>query len=173
MPTVRIFEYIPELDAFRITGQYHQLADYLGLTEWHAAVWIGRLFTLDNDYGEHWFDGWPGLEAIEGRARELGIDPYDLKLVDPEHFVNGQDGPCHPPQLRKRFWTDVLKSLELSYELLLDMAREMNAPLKEVYPEEYIEDLERRIRRIRAALDRRIRQQGLPEGPSAAEEGTL
>src|SRR5437879_56874 len=173
MPTVRIFEYIPELDAFRITSEYQQLADYLGLTEWHAAVWIGRLFTLDNDYGEHWFDGSPGWEAIEGRARELGIDPYDLKLVDPERFVNGQDGPCHSPELRKRFWTDVLKSLELSYELLFDMAREMNAPLKEIYPEEYIGDLERRIRRIQTSLDRGDRQQALSGGSSTAEEGTL
>jgi hypothetical protein len=152
MATVRVFEYVPELDAFRIADEYQRLADYLGLTEWHAAVWIGRLFMLDGDYGEHWFDNWDARAAIAVRAEALGIDPYDLMFVEPEWFFGGRDGPCHPPELRKRFWTDVLQSLELSYELLFDVARQMNAETKEVVPEEYIEDLEERIRQVQASL---------------------
>jgi hypothetical protein len=53
MPSVRVFKYIEQLDAFVVTEEYRQLADQLGLTEWHPVVWIGRLFILDNDYGEH------------------------------------------------------------------------------------------------------------------------
>jgi hypothetical protein len=173
MPTVRIFEYIHELDAFRITSEYQQLANYLGLTEWHSVVWIGRLFTLDNDYGEHWFDGWDEREEIEDRARQLGIEAHELMIINPERFVDGSDGPCNPPELRKRFWTDVLKSLELSYELLFAKARDMNEKTKVAAPDEYIGDLERRIRRIQAVLDRNDRQQGLSRGPSSVEEGML
>lgn len=56
--SIRIFRYIPADDAFFVTDEYRRIADDLNLTEWHAAVWIGRLFILDNDLGEHWFDNW-------------------------------------------------------------------------------------------------------------------
>src|SRR5262249_34215075 len=127
MPTVRVFEYVPELDAFLITKEFQRLASSLGLMEWHAAVWIGRLFMLDNDYGEHWFDNWDEREAVEEKAREMGIDSHDLMIFTPERFANGRDGPCHSPELRKLFWTDVLKSLELSHELLFEEACYQNA----------------------------------------------
>jgi hypothetical protein len=153
MSTLRIFRYIPELDAFLITEEYQRLADDLGLTEWHAAVWIGRLFMLDADYGEHWFDNWDEREALAAQAEALGLDPYGLMIIDPEWFASGRDGPCNTPELRKRFWTDVLKSLEISYDLLFDKARQMNERTKEILPDEYIEDLEERIRRIQATLD--------------------
>ena len=158
MPTIRVFEYIPELDAFLITNEFRRLAAYLGLIEWHAAVWIGRLFMLDNDYGEHWFDNWDEREAVEQRAHELGIEPDELMILKPERMANERDGPCHPPELRKLFWTDVLKSLELSSELLFEEARQMNAEMKrleesikETNPswKESIDDLEERIRQIR------------------------
>lgn len=152
MAKIRIFKYIEALDAFTITDKYRSLADQLGLTEWHAAVWIGRLFMLDNDYGEHWFDNWDERETLAERAEELGIEPYDLMIIDPDRFANGKDGPCHSPELRKKFWTDVLKSLELSLDLLFDEARQTNARVKAVVPEEYIDDLEERIDRIRATL---------------------
>jgi len=152
MSGVRIFRYIEALDAFVVTDEYRSLADQLGLAEWHPAVWIGRLFMLDNDYGEHWFDNLEEREALAGRAAELGIDPYDLMIIVPERLANGDDGPCHPPELRKRFWTDVLKSLELSYELLFEEACLLNARTKDVAPDEYIEDLEERIRQIQATL---------------------
>ena len=154
MAGVRIFRYIEPLDAFLVTDQYRSLAEQLGLAEWYPAVWIGRLFTLDNDYGEHWFDNWEEREAQSGRAAELGIDPDDLLIVVPERFAKGDDGPCHPPELRKRFWTDVLKSLELSYETLFEEARLQNAKAKKAAQGEYIDDLEERIRQIRTASRR-------------------
>ncbi len=63
MKSLKIFRYLAELDCFVVTEEYRRLADYLGLTEWHPAVWIGRLLILDNDYGEHWFDNWDLREA--------------------------------------------------------------------------------------------------------------
>jgi hypothetical protein len=70
MPTVRVFTYIDQLDAFVVTDQYRDLADRLGLTEWNPVVSIGRLFTLDNDYGEHWFDNWSVLDVVSTWAME-------------------------------------------------------------------------------------------------------
>jgi hypothetical protein len=145
MPTVRVFTYIEQLDAFVITDEYRRLADHLGLIEWHPAVWIGRLFTLDNDYGEHWFDNWEEREALEAQAQKLGLASDELMIIVPERFKNDYDGPCHTPALRKQFWTDVLKSLELSYDTLFEEARQQNAAIKEFLPDEYIEDLEARI----------------------------
>jgi hypothetical protein len=65
MQTVRVFKYIDQLDAFVVTDEYRHLAEQLGLSEWNPVVWIGRLFTLDNDYGEHGFDNWDEREALE------------------------------------------------------------------------------------------------------------
>ena len=102
---------------------------------------------LDNDYGEHWFDNWDEREAVEERAHALGLESDELMILKPERMANERDGPCHPPELRKLFWTDVLRSLELSYELLFEEARytnAQNASLKEMDPSLYIEDLEDR-----------------------------
>jgi hypothetical protein len=152
MAGVRVFQYVDELDAFLITDEFQRLADDLGLTEWHAAVWIGRLFMLDNDYGAHWFDNWDEREAAEDTAREMGLSSYDLMIINPERMASGSDGPCHPPELRKRFWTDVLQSLELSHELIFDKARQENAVNRERAPAHYIPDLEARIRQLRASI---------------------
>lgn len=152
MSSVRVFTYIEPLDAFLVTNEYGSLAERLGLAEWHPAVWIGRLFTLDNDYGEHWFDNWEEREAHSTQAAQLGIDVDDLLIIVPERLAGGDDGACHPPELRKRFWTDVLKSLELSYETLFEEARLQNAKAKEVASEGYIKDLEERIRQIQTTL---------------------
>ena len=97
MATIRVFKYIEELDAFVVTDKFKELMDKLGLTEWHPAVWIGRLFTLDNDYGEHWFDNWDEREALEARANELGIDSSELMVIVPDRFIDKKDGPCHSP----------------------------------------------------------------------------
>src|SRR6266542_3164813 len=120
MTTIRVYSYVEELYAFLITEQFSAVAGCLGLTEWHPAVWLGRLFTLDNDFGEHWFDNSDEREAREAGAQALGHDASDLMVINPDRMADGRDGPCHPPELRKRFWTDVLMSLELSYELLFD-----------------------------------------------------
>lgn len=154
MKTVRVFDYIEELDAFTVTEEFSRLSNQLGLTEWHPAVWVGRLFLMDNDFGEHWFDNWDEREALETRAAELGIDSSDLMVVVPDRFADGRDGPCHTPEVRKAFWTDVLKSMELSYELIFQQARLSNARMKQVMPEDHIEELEERIAELEAELRR-------------------
>jgi hypothetical protein len=73
-------------------------------------------------------------------------------IIDPNRFKNGIDGPCHDPAIRKQFWTDVLKSLELSYELLFAEARSFNMKHKTYLQEYYIPDLEERIERIRQEI---------------------
>jgi hypothetical protein len=115
-------------------------------------VWIGRLFTLDNDYGEHWFDNWDEREALEDKAHKLGIASDQVMIIVPDRFKNDYDGPCHTPAFRKQFWTDVLKSLELSYDTLFEEARLNNATIKAYLPDEYIVDLEARI----AAIQTRV-----------------
>lgn len=146
--TVRIFRFLDELDAFVVTAEYHEIADYLHLAEWTPVVWIGRLFRMDNDVGEHWFDNWDLREERAAKAEAVGIPEEELLIIDPDRFQDGIDGPCHDALQRKRFWTDVLRSLELSYETLFDEARKVNARNKEHLPEEYLPDLEDRIEKI-------------------------
>lgn len=134
MKYIKIFQYIEELDCFIVTDEYRKIADHLGLTEWNPVVWVGRLFTLDNDYGEHWFDNWNLREEKKSDAEKLGIAYDELMIIDPDRFKNDRDGPCHTPEIRKRFWIDVLTNLELSYELLFEEARFMNERIKEVIP---------------------------------------
>lgn len=157
MPSIQVFEHIEALDAFLVTPEFAALSERLGLTEWTPAVWIGRLFFLDNDYGEHWFDNWDEREALEARAAELGIESHDLMVVTPWRHHNGDDGPCNTDEMRKAFWTDVLKSLTLSYGLLFEKARQHNRDMKELsetYPDlsGYILDLEERISEITASF---------------------
>jgi hypothetical protein len=145
---VRIFRFIDDLDAFVVTEEYRELADYLHLAEWTPVVWIGRLFRLDNDVGEHWFDNWDLREERAAKSNSAGIHEEELLVIDPDRFQDGRDGPCHDALQRKRFWTDVLRSLELSYETLFDEARKANLRNKEYVPEEYLPDLEDRIDKI-------------------------
>jgi hypothetical protein len=62
------------------------------------------------------------------------------------------------PAFRKRFWTEVLRSLELSLDLLFEEARAFNNQARELMErepdnshlrEEYRGDLEERIQRLR------------------------
>jgi hypothetical protein len=148
--TLRIFRFIDELDAFVVTAEYREIADYLHLAEWTPVVWIGRLFCMDNDFGEHWFDNWDLREERAAKAKAMGIAEDELLIINPDRFQDGRDGPCHDAMPRKRFWTDVVRSLELGYETLFDEARTANAQNKEYNPEEYLPDLEDRIERIRS-----------------------
>ncbi|NUP14038.1 MAG: hypothetical protein HOW73_49015 [Polyangiaceae bacterium] len=67
------------------------------------------------------------------------------------------DGPCNTPELR-RYWVEVLRSLELSSEFLFDKARDMNAKVRALIDagdteleDEYVPDLETRIAKWKAA----------------------
>lgn len=152
MKTVKVFQYIEELDSFVVTEEFRQLSNELNLTEWHPTVWIGRLFTLDNDYGEHWFDNWDLREEKQEQAEALGFTSSDLMIIDPARFVNNVDGPCHSIEIRKLFWHDVLQALELSYNLLFKAARYWNEKIKPFTPELYVADLDDRIARIAARV---------------------
>lgn len=169
LPTrLRPFEYLPEVDCFVVTPLFEQVARYLGLMEWSPVVWMGRYFTLDNDYGEHWFDNWPERAAIHfhPEVNPRGLEEFELFVVDPERFENKANGPCHPPELRKMFWIEVLKSLEFSLDFLiaearftkLELERKAEVPFhgpgaltKKEFLEEtdnYVPDLESRIAQL-------------------------
>lgn len=113
---------------------------------------------MDNDVGEHWFDNWDERDALEAKAKRLGIYEDHLMIIRPSKFADGRDGPCHTPEFRKHFWTDVLRSLELSHELLFQEARLFNVQAKHrleqgrPFSDDYIADLEDRIARIEAGL---------------------
>jgi hypothetical protein len=141
--TIRVFRYLEDRDAFVATPEYLHAAELLGIAEWNPVVWIGRLFTLDNDFGEHWFDNWDLREA-KGLSEEFFI-------IDPRRFVDGSDGPCHPLEVRKMFWTDVLRSLELSIDLLVVEARLVNDRRRGLGCE-VINDLEQRIETLLDSL---------------------
>lgn len=128
---VKIFDYIPELDAFIPTKEYKGIAEQLGLVEWNYVAWIGCLFSLDNDFGEHWFDNWDLRKKIHNKAEELGYNSEALYIIDPKRLQDGRDGACHTDEERKRFWTDVLKSLSLSLDTLFLIALQNNPPVGE------------------------------------------
>ena len=103
------------------------LVDSLKISEWSWVEWIGRYFTLDNDYGEHWFDNWDEREALEGKAEAMGYASELLLVVNPARMMNGKDGPCHTAEERKQFWTDVLRNLKLSLQTLFNEAWKCSA----------------------------------------------
>ncbi len=123
-PKIKIFQYIEKGDFFVPTEEYQELAESLYLTEWNSVVWIGRLFAMDNDFGEHWFDNPEALEERAAAAEKLGYQEHEILVLDPDRFQDGRDGPCHSAELRKQFWTEVLQNLELSLETLIKKARE-------------------------------------------------
>jgi len=145
---IRIFEYLPELECFVVNPDYKKIADFLGLTEWNEVVWIGRFFSMDNDYGEHWFDNWDLRGPLEAKAAELGLDITELFILHPDRFKNDHDGPCHSAEERVLFWKDVLLSLHLSHETLFREARNLNEERRQYDREDYIADLEERIVQI-------------------------
>jgi hypothetical protein len=142
---IKIFGYIEELDGFIIEPEYRIIARQLGLTEWNEVVWIGRYFSMDNDFGEHWFDNWGLREDFKTKINALGIDETEVFLIDPDRFKDDRDGPCHSIEDRKNFWKDVLMSLHLSISTLTTEARKLNEERKLNDPEDYIPDLEQRI----------------------------
>lgn len=147
MKYYKVFDYIEALDCFVVNPEFKELIYDLGLNEWNEVVWIGRYLTLDNDYGEHWFDNWDERERIEELALKLGYKHEDLMIIEPTRFANGKDGPCHADVERKRFWTDVCKSLSLSIHTIVSEARRNNER-NEKSDSSYLADLETRIEKI-------------------------
>ena len=119
------------------------------------------------------------------KRKELGLDyEYDeLLIVVPERFQDreqhcwqckeefhtvpcptpgcdnelhvGVDGPCHSLEMVKKFWTEVLKSLDISLEFLLAEARDVQEDrLRRAASSNYFEDEEVFI------------ESGLPHGSS-------
>lgn len=144
MKTIKIFDYFYEYDAFLPTKEYNEIASYLGLAEWTPVVWICRLIGMDNDYAEHIFDNWDERELLE---KKYEIDADEYLIVNPDVFKDGKNGPCNTPEIRKKFWTDVFKSLELSLDLIFEKARQNNE--KETSEDFKIQNLEERIKKIR------------------------
>jgi hypothetical protein len=156
---IKIFDYLEDVDGFLVTDEYHMLADELGLTEWHPVVWIGRLFLMDNDFGEHWFDNWDIREQKRDMLTHRGLEVDSMLFLDPQRFQDGKDGPCHSATFRKHFWTNVLQSLELDLDLILDKAKDKQKALRQLmeeipddsgYAEEVIPNIEQRIAAIMA-----------------------
>ncbi|MFA5992721.1 MAG: hypothetical protein WC796_03375 [Candidatus Pacearchaeota archaeon] len=121
---IQVFDYVPKLDAFVVRPEFERFVRRFGLYEWNPVVFIGRYFARDNDFGEHWFDNHDLREEIAERAYRLGYEPEKLYIIDPKRFRDERDGPCHSDELRKQFWTDVLKSLRLSRKFLRNEAKE-------------------------------------------------
>ncbi len=142
-PSIQVFEYDTEKDAFTVNIKYLHYASMLGLTEWNAVVWIGRLFCMDNDFGEHWFDNWDLMDK-----KNLDYDKHFA--LDESRFKDGHDGPCHSDTVRRMFWMDVLKSFKISIGTMIQESRECNKAAKESSFDEdmYIPDLEDRIAEI-------------------------
>jgi len=153
MTQIKVFQYIEKYDAFEVTPEYYEATGYLGLHEWTPVVWITRLLTMDNDFGEHVFDNWDEREALEDRHGEKDLS--HLLIVVGNRFQDGRDGPCNSDEFRKKFWTDVLKSMHLSLDTIFDKARQYNDSWKdcEFYPEKYKNDIEERIATIQRRYD--------------------
>lgn len=150
-----VFDYIEELDASTINKEFDKVTAFLGIREWHSAVWIGRFFTLDSDYGEHWFDNWELREEKQQQAEKMGIASEELMIIDPFRFKMkdyGGDGPCHSDEHIKLFWTDVLKNLKVSLALMAEEARKNKRQLEALGltdDPDYIPNLDSRIQRLR------------------------
>lgn len=151
---IRVFDYIAELDAFVTTRRFAEIADALGLSEWTPVVWIGRLFHRDQDDGEHWHDNWNEREAISARARKAGYDPDRLLIVSPDKMAGY--APCHSADLRKRFWTDVMKSLHVAPDTIFAAAIEgrENEKRASLDPETDDATFERRLEGLRRRYSR-------------------
>jgi hypothetical protein len=124
---MKVFVFHPQLQAFTYSPEYKNLAILLELG-WEARAWMGRLFAMDNDFGEHWLDSDEFVEDIRDAAEALGLDPDVVVLmrVDPRRMVDGSDGPCNSDEFRQRFWNEVMASLDLSPELVYQMARDFH-----------------------------------------------
>ncbi len=147
---MRTFKYISELDCFVVNPEYKIIVDQLGLSEWNEVVWIGHYFAPDNDYGEHWFDNWEERDELEKKAESIGIKYDDLLIINLNRFKNNIDRPSHTYSERKKVWTDVLKSLDLSLDTIIAESIKLNRENKDA-GEPYISDLDKVIEKLKAS----------------------
>lgn len=143
---VKIFNYIKELGAFVLSKEYQGIASELHLYQvgkddkdydlankmfayWHnprgcAFKWIGNLLAHGSEFGSHLFDNWQQRNLMTSSAKKYGAESQTLYLVNPDRFYDGNDEkPQHSSAQRKRFWTDVFDSLQLSLELICSKAQ--------------------------------------------------
>lgn len=168
---IKVFDYHPQLDAFLCAEKYKKISTILGLNEWTPVVWMCRLFGRDQDFCEHTFDNWDEREKLEDKFKDQypDINFNDLLIVCPERFTEsdkfcytcknkykylqcpsciasihvGADGPCHSDEIKKLFWTDVFKSLEISYATMVAVAKSHSFILdvKIRYPDAYLNQI--------------------------------
>ena len=135
----QIFDYIDFADCFVVNKEFERVNWLIGLNEWHAVVWLGRAFISNNDFGEHWFDNWDERDKLfekhKNQFLEIGIeDEGELMILLADRMAPQKlttDGPCHSPEVLKKIWTDVLKSLKISKETLIALSMQENKLTRE------------------------------------------
>ena len=139
---MKLFIHHADVGGFTYTPEYKELLEVLDLGWWDGRAWLGRLFSMDNDVGEHWMDNDELVEARADLAARAGLDLHELMVPDPERMTGGRDGPCNTTEFRMRFWTEVLACLDLSEQLIIDSARAWHG---QVSSDEEVAALEQRI----------------------------
>jgi len=149
---LQVFEYVEELDAFKVHPKFAEICGRLQLNEWGIGpIFIGRYLCMDNDFGEHFSDNWELREARDSEIKSSEFEAEELFFIEPERFSDGRDGPCHSPEMRKMFWTEVFKSLQLSCDFLFKEARsnyERGVRLKSREEERFAQIVEKEIESI-------------------------
>ena len=143
---IKVFQPGPTHGTFFCTKEFEQACAELNISEWHAAVWIGRLFARNQDFGEHWFDNWDEREELENFSLIFPKDEdySSLLIVVPRSFIQKSqscwscgekivkincpncqkelnikpDGPVYSEEVVKSFWIDVCESLIVSRKTL-------------------------------------------------------
>jgi hypothetical protein len=111
--TVKVFHYVDALDCFVLDELYAQIAGKLGFAGRPAGEWIGRYLAPGNLSDGNLF-GSPSA-ALQEKAGQLGLANDELFVIDAGEFD------------RKKFLADVLRSLELSLEMIYSEAVKANS----------------------------------------------
>ena len=144
MKRIHIFRYLPEVNAFDVTPEYAELAELVGL--------VGGIPSCGSGGSS------ASTTMLASTGSTTGICAKSVRLTRtswarcersahprPAPLTDGTDGPCNAPDIRLRFWRDVLTSLELTTDLLFAKARDNNNRIQEQalttpeLPEDWIE----------------------------------
>lgn len=115
---IPIFQYHESLDGFTIHPAYQKWFISTGVLESPPVDWIGCLLCLDNGFGEILFENDALRVKHADQIHALGLDPSQVFFLEPKRFQTGEDGPCHTDEFRKSFWTQTLRQLRVTPELL-------------------------------------------------------